>query len=245
MRVFHGFDSLPHFERPAVTVGSYDGVHGGHRALLRTLTDTAREQSGESVVFTFEPHPRVTLGRAEGLRLLTSLEEKAYLLEKAGVDNLVVIPFDEAFSRLTPDEFIRDYLVGMAGAQTLVVGFDHHFGRDKQGNYDYLDNHRFGLRVVEVDECDVDTQKVSSTVVRRLIGHGKMEQAAKLLGYPYLLIAALKNGKGSIGEPLKQLPPPGRYNVHIDGKPGQITIGPGQELIIHDRHANGRAVITF
>ena len=95
MRVFYGFDALPHFVRPTVTVGSYDGVHSGHLALLRTVAGRARAQGGESVVLTFEPHPRVTLGRADGLRLLTSLEEKIYLLGQQGIDNLIVIPFDK------------------------------------------------------------------------------------------------------------------------------------------------------
>mgnify|MGYP001309403217 FL=1 len=116
MRVFYGFDALPHFVRPTVTVGSYDGVHSGHLALLRTVAGRARAQGGESVVLTFEPHPRVTLGRADGLRLLTSLEEKIYLLGQQGIDNLIVIPFDKAFSALAPDTFIRDYLVGRIGA---------------------------------------------------------------------------------------------------------------------------------
>ena len=159
MRVFYGFDALPHFVRPTVTVGSYDGVHSGHLALLRTVAGRARAQGGESVVLTFEPHPRVTLGRADGLRLLTSLEEKIYLLGQQGIDNLIVIPFDKAFSALAPDTFIRDYLVGRIGAETLVVGFNHRFGRDKQGSYDYLGSHGFGLEVVEVGECDVDAKR--------------------------------------------------------------------------------------
>ena len=180
MRVFHGFEALPHFTHPAVTVGSYDGVHSGHLALLRTVAGRARAQGGESVVLTFEPHPRVTLGRADGLRLLTSLEEKIYLLGQQGIDNLIVIPFDKAFSTLAPDTFIRDYLVGRIGAETLVVGFNHRFGRDKQGSYDYLGSHGFGLEVVEVGECDVDAEKVSSTVIRRLVAQGDMARAAIL-----------------------------------------------------------------
>lgn len=215
MRIFHGFDALPRFEHPAATVGSYDGVHTGHRALLSAVTDAARAQGGESVVFTFEPHPRVTLGKAEGLRLLTTLEEKACLLAGAGVDNLVVIPFDRSFSRLSADEFIGGMLVGRAGIETLVVGFNHRFGRDKQGSYDYLDSHAFGLRVVEVAECDVDERKVSSTVVRNLVAAGDMGGAARMLAHPYLLIGEAEAGRVRIGEPLKLLPPPGEYAVRI------------------------------
>ena len=232
MRVFYGFDALPHFVRPTVTVGSYDGVHSGHLALLRTVARRARAQGGESVVLTFEPHPRVTLGRADGLRLLTSLEEKIYLLGQQGIDNLIVIPFDKTFSALAPDTFIRDYLVGRIGAETLVVGFNHRFGRDKQGSYDYLGSHGFGLEVVEVGECDVDAEKVSSTVIRRLVAQGDMARAARLLSHPYLVIGTAAAGRIRTDDPLKLLPPAGSYQVRIGGRPARLTVDASQNLII-------------
>ena len=242
MRVFYGFDALPHFVRPTVTVGSYDGVHSGHLALLRTVAGRARAQGGESVVLTFEPHPRVTLGRADGLRLLTSLEEKIYLLGQQGIDNLIVIPFDKAFSALAPDTFIRDYLVGRIGAETLVVGFNHRFGRDKQGSYDYLGSHGFGLEVVEVGECDVDAEKVSSTVIRRLVAQGDMARAARLLSHPYLVIGTAAAGRIRTDDPLKLLPPAGSYQVRIGGRPARLTVDTSQNLIIRDGCPDGRAV---
>ncbi len=245
MRVFYGFDALPHFVRPTVTVGSYDGVHSGHLALLRTVAGRARAQGGESVVLTFEPHPRVTLGRADGLRLLTSLEEKIYLLGQQGIDNLIVIPFDKAFSALAPDTFIRDYLVGRIGAETLVVGFNHRFGRDKQGSYDYLGSHGFGLEVVEVGECDVDAEKVSSTVIRRLVAQGDMARAARLLSHPYLVIGTAAAGRIRTDDPLKLLPPAGSYQVRIGGRPARLTVDTSQNLIIRDGCPDGRAVLTF
>ena len=240
MRVFYGFDALPHFVRPTVTVGSYDGVHSGHLALLRTVAGRARAQGGESVVLTFEPHPRVTLGRADGLRLLTSLEEKIYLLGQQGIDNLIVIPFDKAFSALAPDTFIRDYLVGRIGAETLVVGFNHRFGRDKQGSYDYLGSHGFGLEVVEVGECDVDAEKVSSTVIRRLVAQGDMARAARLLSHPYLVIGTAAAGRIRTDDPLKLLPPAGSYQVRIGGRPARLTVDASQNLIIRDGCPDGR-----
>ena len=123
MRVFYGFDALPHFVRPTVTVGSYDGVHSGHLALLRTVARRARAQGGESVVLTFEPHPRVTLGRADGLRLLTSLEEKIYLLGQQGIDNLIVIPFDKAFSA-----FKHLYIHGSGKCADTQIPYSKDFG---------------------------------------------------------------------------------------------------------------------
>ncbi|KAA3142825.1 FAD synthetase family protein [Alistipes onderdonkii] len=245
MRVFYGFDALPHFVRPTVTVGSYDGGHSGHLALLRTVARRARAQGGESVVLTFEPHPRVTLGRADGLRLLTSLEEKIYLLGQQGIDNLIVIPFDKAFSALAPDTFIRDYLVGRIGAETLVVGFNHRFGRDKQGSYDYLGSHGFGLEVVEVGECDVDAEKVSSTVIRHLVAQGDMARAARLLSHPYLVIGTAAAGRIRTDDPLKLLPPAGSYQVRIGGRPARLTVDASQNLIIRDGCPDGRAVLTF
>lgn len=169
MRVFHGFNSLPQFTRPVVTVGSYDGVHLGHRALIDRLVAEARTSGGESIVLTFEPHPRITLGRAEGLLLLTTLDEKVRLLETLGVDNVIVIPFDRTFSALSGEEFVREYLLRRLGARTLVVGYDHRFGHDRIGS-DAIAG--LGLRVVRVDECEVGGEHVSSTVIRRLIAEG-------------------------------------------------------------------------
>ena len=181
MRVFHGFDALPHFVRPAVTVGSYDGVHLGHRALIGRLIAEARANGGESIVLTFEPHPRITLGKAEGLRLLTTLDEKTALLEELGVDNVIVIPFDRAFSALSGEEFADDYLIGKVGAETLVAGYNHRFGHDRIDCDTLAASGR--LRVVKVGPCRVDGEHVSSTVIRRLLDEGKSAEAELLLGY--------------------------------------------------------------
>ena len=182
MRVFYGFEILPAFTHPAVTVGSYDGVHLGHRSLIGRLIAEARAAGGESIVMTFEPHPRVALGRAEGLQLLTSLDEKIALLADLGVDNLLVIPFDRAFSALTGREFIDRCLIGCLGAETLVAGFNHRFGHDGLACDDPQVSAR--LRVVRVGPCTVDGVRVSSTVIRRLVEAGKRREAERLLGHP-------------------------------------------------------------
>lgn len=181
MRVFHGFDSLPRFVRPVVTVGSYDGVHLGHRALIDRLVAEARAQGGESIVLTFEPHPRITLGRADGLRLLTTLDEKVRLLEALRVDNVIVIPFDRTFSALSGREFVREYLQRRLGAGTLVAGYDHRFGHDR---IDSEATAGLGMRVIRIDECEVGGEHVSSTVIRRLIDEGRIAEAERLLGHP-------------------------------------------------------------
>lgn len=181
MRVFHGFDTLPQFVRPAVTVGSYDGVHLGHRALIGRLVAEARANGGESIVLTFEPHPRITLGRAEGLRLLTTLDEKLALLAELGVDNVIVIPFDRTFSALSGEEFVNGYLIGRVGAETLVAGFNHRFGHDRIDCEALAASGR--LKVVKVEPCNVGGMHVSSTKIRRLLEEGKTAEAELLLGY--------------------------------------------------------------
>ena len=180
VRVFHGFDALPRFVHPAVTVGSYDGVHRGHRALIERLVAEARAAGGESIVVTFEPHPRITLGGGEGLRLLTTLDEKIALLGELGVDNVIVIPFDRAFSALTGAAFVEEYLIGKIGAETLVAGYNHRFGHDRIDCDALAAAGR--LRVVKVEPCTVDGVRVSSTLIRRLLDEGKTAEAERLRG---------------------------------------------------------------
>ena len=181
-KVFQGFEDLPHFIRPAVTVGSFDGVHRGHRALIGRLVAEARAVGGESVVLTFEPHPRITLGRAEGLRLLTTFEEKVALLAELGVDNVIVIPFDRAFSALSGREFVERCLIGRVGAETLVAGYNHRFGHD--GVACDAPEVASRLRVVRVGPCTVDGMRVSSTAIRRLLDAGDRTTAEHLAGHP-------------------------------------------------------------
>lgn len=180
IRVFHGFGALPRFVHPVVTVGSYDGVHRGHRAPIERLVAEARAAGGESIVLTFDPHPRITLGRGEGLRLLTTLDEKIALLGELGVDNVIVIPFDRAFSALTGAEFVDRYLIGRVGAETLVAGYNHRFGHDRLDCDTLAASGR--LRIVKVEPCTVDGQRVSSTLIRRLLEEGKTAEAARLRG---------------------------------------------------------------
>lgn len=202
MKVFHGFDHLPHFVRPAVTVGSFDGVHRGHRALVGRLVAEARAVGGESIVMTFEPHPRITLGRAEGLRLLTTLDEKVALLAELGVDNVIVIPFDRRFSALSGREFVGRYLLGRVGAETLVAGYNHRFGHD--GLACDAPELTSRLRVVRVGPCTVGGVRVSSTVIRRLLDAGDRATAERLAGHPLSDSRPVPANFGSAGEGSKE-----------------------------------------
>jgi FAD synthase len=208
MNVFNNIDSLPAFRRPVVTVGSFDGVHRGHLFLLDVLRERAAACGGESVVVTFGAHPRQVLGSGEEkLRLLTSPDEKARLLAAAGVDNLVVMPFDESVSRMSAEEFVRDILVGRLGVRELVVGYNHRLGHDREGDAVVLEalGLRYGFSVFRApkfggddvgagtgDGADVgasegaetgsDGEKISSTAIRNAIARGDISAAEKMLG---------------------------------------------------------------
>jgi len=227
MKTVYGFDSLPNMRRPAATLGSFDGVHCGHRILLDRVSRLAAESDGDSVVLTFEPHPRITLHNDDGLKLLTTLEEKAYLLERCGIDYLIIIPFDEAFSRLSREEFVEEYLIGKLGIEKLVVGYNHHFGRNKEGDYSFLANSA-GLAAAEVEQQLVGSDKVSSTVIRRTVECGDMRSAVRLLGHPYIIIG-ITDAEGTVAtDRYKLLPPDGKYEARINGQNGEITINNGK-----------------
>lgn len=217
MRVFYGFDNLPRFRQPIVTVGSYDGVHAGHRVLLGKIVATAKEEGNESIVITFSPHPRTVLeGASSDIRLLNSLKEKMLLMSELGIDNLIVAPFTRDFSRVSSADFVQQYLIDRVGVGRLVVGYNHHFGHNKEGNFNYLYKlqEQFGFSIYEVSQQQVDNDKVSSTVVRKLIAEGRMSQAAKALCRPYFIICqADADGTLIIDEPTKLLPCNGTYSV--------------------------------
>jgi riboflavin kinase/FMN adenylyltransferase len=215
MKIFTDIYHLPEFHKPVVTVGSFDGVHAGHRHLIEVMKEVARETGGETIVVTFAHHPRTVLGTDKGLSLLTTLEEKASLLETAGVDNLVVMPFDENISRLTPEDFIEQFIRGRLRAVRLVVGYNHRFGHDRTGDVAML-RRRGTLEVVEAPCFDAQGDKVSSTEIRKLISEGDTHRATRLLAHPYILHAHV-DGNGNLSGIAadKLLPPVGGYGVSV------------------------------
>ncbi len=249
MRVFRGFDDLPTFEGAVVTLGSFDGLHKGHIALLERLCTEAKQSGGESVVLTFAIHPRVVLGRVEDLRLLTSLEEKIMLLERMGIDNLIIMSFDKQFSRLSYDDFVRQYLVDKIGVKRLVVGYNHHFGRGSEGNYDVAVQlgEECGFEVVRVDEmlCDGDTH-VSSTVVRRKVESGDMIGAEQMLSRPYIVVGQVDgDGRLWLSESLKMIPAVGEYRVMIDGVESSVVVDDNGVVRCSAGVCEGRIVVEF
>lgn len=197
MEVYRDLSEFITLKNAVVTTGTFDGVHLGHRAIIDNVVDIAKETGGESVLVTFHPHPRIVLQPNCNLQLLTSIEERIELLAKTGLDHLIVIPFDKEFSRLSSLEFVRDLLVNKVGTKKLVIGYDHHFGRNREGSFAHLKEFGpvYGFEVKEIPAQDVDSLKVSSTKVRYALEEGDAQLAEKLLGHPYSLTGEVVEGK--------------------------------------------------
>lgn len=180
MQLIHGA-RIPDLQRPTVvTVGSFDGVHRGHQALLQAAREEADRIGGVVVVVTFEPHPRIALGRGEGLMLLTELEEKSQWLAHYGVDYLVVLPFDREFAAQSGAEFACSILVEQLGAKVLIAGYNHRFGCDRMSASELRIE---GLEVRRVEKCAVEGVDVSSSAIRERIVAGNIAEAEQLLGH--------------------------------------------------------------
>lgn len=181
-----------------VTIGTFDGVHAGHVALLKRITEIAREVNGESVLLTFYPHPRMVLYPDDhNIALITSPQEKAGLIEACGIDHLVVYPFSKDFSRMSAFEYVRDLLVKGLNAHTVVVGYDHRFGRNREGDFKTLLelSEIFGFGVEEIPAREVEAIQVSSTKVRNALQERRIEEANTLLGRPYSISGSVEAGK--------------------------------------------------
>ncbi len=234
MTLHYGFESLPENLRTVVTVGSFDGVHAGHRTLIDRLLALSRRLESESVVVTFEPHPRIAMGRAEGMKLLTSVEERALLLGRYGVDRVVVVRFDEEFRRQGFDEFVRGSLVARLGMVGMVVGYNHRFGRGSEGNYDSLMPmaEELGFALERVEQYTDSGDKVSSTVVRGLMECGEVERAREIMGHAYIIMGRAVDGVLRIEDEYKLLPANGEYRAQVNGAEQSIEIC-GREIALN------------
>lgn len=220
MRIFRTLEEVRgEIQNPVVTIGSYDGVHGGHRKILEHVRRLADETNGESVVVTFDPHPRKVLNPDDkSLYLLNSFEEKIYLLDSVGIDHVFVVRFTPEFSRISSYDFAKEYLFGGIGTRTLVIGYNHHFGHNRQGDMGYLESlkSQYDFNLYQIPKYDIDNGKVSSTTIRERIAEGDMATANKYLSEPYFLIGrAADNGRFEYDEPNKLLPPSGIYRVEV------------------------------
>lgn len=243
MKVFRDFTGLDFSKNNVVTTGTFDGVHLGHQVVINSLVNSAKKMNGESTILTFFPHPRVVLQQNTGLKLLNELDEKIELLRKTGVDNLVIVPFTKEFSRLTSLNFVREILVSKLETKKLIIGYDHHFGRNREGSFKHLMEYGplYGFEVEEIPVKDVEKVNISSTKIRLALEEGDVRRAEKLLGYKYFLrgkvVAGEQLGK-TLGFPTanlqvedeyKLIPLNGVYGVlvEIDGQvhKGMLNIG--------------------
>ncbi len=203
-----------------VTVGSFDGVHAGHRTILRSLRERAAACGGESVLITFHPHPRKVLGLdTEHFRLLNTLPEKEYLLSQCGVDHLLEVEFTPEFSRMDSETFVRNFLCARIDVKHVVIGYNHHFGHNREGGLAQLRRlgGECGFGVSEIPEHDIAHEKISSTVIRNALAEGDMRTAARYLLEPYFFFAPV-DGAGylTVTDEMKLIPPPGRYRVRVE-----------------------------
>lgn len=230
--------------RTVATVGTFDGVHAGHRAIIARVVDRAREQVARSVVVTFDPHPRAVLnGATRQVGLLSTVRERASLMEPLGVDALLVVAFTKAFAAQSGERFVVDLLVRDLHVCNVVVGHDHHFGKGRQGGVDQLEGfgRQYGFGVEQVGARQVDGRKVSSSVVRAELEAGNIEAANRLLGYAYGATGTVVRGdrRGTLlgyptanidlDVPSKLMPPHGVYLVEAEVGPvrryGLMSIG--------------------
>jgi len=197
MKIYHSIDDFQRLNYAVVTSGTFDGVHLGHQTILRRLKEIAEKNNGETVVITFWPHPRLILKPEEqSLKLLNTFEEKAELLKEQGIHHLLRIPFTKEFSQITSQEFISKILVEKIGTRKLVIGYDHRFGRNREGSFEQLkiNGPTYGFEVEEIPRQDVDDVGVSSSKIRKALEEGDVETASHFLGRPYSISGAVIKG---------------------------------------------------
>lgn len=213
MNTTHSIETYNKDIGTAVTLGTFDGVHIGHQKILNQLNQTAKKNNLESVLLSFFPHPRMVLQKEQSIKLLNTLEEKEQLLNTFKLDNFIVIPFTKEFSRLTSTEFIREILINKLNTKKLVIGYDHHFGRNREGSFEHLKECEglYGFQVEEIPAQDIEDVTVSSTKIRKALEEGQIMLANTYLGYHYMLTGIVRKGK-QLGTTLN-FP---TANLHID-----------------------------
>jgi riboflavin kinase/FMN adenylyltransferase len=233
MKIHYNLNQLPPFSNGVITTGAFDGVHKGHQQIIARMRAIAAEIDGETIIITFHPHPRKITSSIPGeIKQLTSLNERISLLEKAGIDHLVVIPFDYQFSNLTASEYISTFLVNHFHPNTIIVGYDHHFGKGRMGNFEMLVNagKEYHFKVEQINEQLIDNEIVSSTQIRNCLSEKNITKANELLGYAYFFDGFIVRGNQigrTIGFPTanlhindeeKMIPNNGVYAVRVTGK---------------------------
>ncbi|WP_158827229.1 bifunctional riboflavin kinase/FAD synthetase [Mucilaginibacter lacusdianchii] len=197
MKIYHHIDEFTPLKNAVVTIGTFDGVHQGHRQIISRIREIADKTGGETVLLTFFPHPRMILHpEDQDLKLITTIHERAELLEQLGIDHMIITPFSRDFSNQSAEAYIRDILVEHIGTKTIIIGYDHRFGKDRQGGLTELQQAapQYGFEVIEIPEQDIDHVAVSSTRIREALLQANIEQANTFLGYPFFLTGKVIRG---------------------------------------------------
>ena len=243
MKIYHSIEEFQKIENAVVTTGTFDGVHIGHLRIIDRLKEIAQAVNGETILLTFSPHPRMVLFSDNDLKLISTKNEKIALLKQAGIDHLIIHPFSREFSRLSSVEFVRDVLVNKMGTSRLVIGYNHHFGRNREGRFEHLKEYgpMYGFQVEEICAQDVDEVSVSSTKIRKALDEGCITTARQYLTHDFSLTGIIVKGNHlghSIGfptanikvlDPHKLVPANGVYAVrvliHDQEYKGMLNIG--------------------
>ena len=266
MQVHRDIDNLPVFRNAVITIGTFDGVHMGHRQVIEKLKTEAEAVNGESVIITFHPHPRkVVSSTILGIRLINTLDERIELLEQLGIDHVVVVPFTDVFANQPAEEYIKDFLIGRFHPHTIIIGYDHRFGRERQGDYRMLEKDavKYGYQLKEIPKHILENISISSTNIREAILHSDIGTADKLLGYEFFFSGVVVHGDKlgrQLGYPTANLkvtdeekivPGYGIYAVYaqlVNSEKGIVNGAPGDTYspsTIHHSRFKGMMSIGF
>lgn len=251
MQVHYNYTEIPAFEKPVITIGSFDGIHVGHRKIIEQLTHEAKRIQGESVLITFDPHPRQVLFPEEKpIQLLQTLDEKIPILKSLGLNHLVVVPFTTAFANQSAEAYVADFLVNCFHPHTLIIGYDHHFGRNREGNLQTLQalQSSYHFHVLEIPAEEINQMAVSSSKIRQALLHGDIQTANHFLCEPFSVTGKVVRGEQlgrKLGYPTanievehtnKLIPSEGVYAVEVsmDKKLVQGMIGIGKRPTLGD-----------
>lgn len=231
MKVYRRIQDFKTIKNAVTTVGIFDGVHQGHQKIIELVLNKAKQNKSESVLITFEPHPRLFFDPtgSQNLKLLTDIEERIHYFESLGIDNLLVVPFDTHTANLSSEEFIQQIVKDTVGTRTLLLGYDHKFGKNREGSFEYLKENqfKFGIQVFEISQFDIDDAAVSSTRIRNYLLDGNCVDANKLLGRNYSIHGTVIEGKKlgrtinvptaniSVANAYKLIPQMGVYAVYV------------------------------